>query len=403
MLNLFLLGFSAGLPLALTASTLQAWCTVSGVDILTLGMLSLVGQPYVYKFLWAPFMDRFVLPCLGRRRGWMLFTQTMLLIAIASFACLDPAKNPLGVSALALFVAFLSASQDVAVDAYRTEILKPDKRGMGVAWFANGYRFAVLTSGGIALIMADRWGWSITYLLMSLLMSIGIFATFFAKEPGLSFVAPPATLKQAVVGPFRQLISQDQIFYFLLLIVLYKLSDALISSLGSTFLIRDLGFSLTTIGTLYKTVGLFTTLIGLFLGGWLMERLTLLQALFRFGIAQLLSNIGFVVLSIVGKNTLLLGAVIVLENLCNGMCVAALLVLLMSLCDPRYTATQFALLSAFAAIGRTFVGPFAAMVVVRVGWTNFYIWVCLISLLPLLLIWKMRSSLISLTEESSYA
>lgn len=402
MVNLFLLGFSAGLPLALTISTLQAWFTVAGIDILALGMLSLLGQPYIYKFLWAPFMDRFALPFLGRRRGWMLLTQVLLLITIASFAWLNPSKNLLLISGIALLIAFLSASQDIAVDAYRTEILKPTERGMGIAWFANGSRLGVLVSGGGALIVAEQWGWSVTYLLISVLMGIGIIATFFSKEPELGSITPPTTLKQAIFEPLHQLLSRDRIFYFLALIVLYKLSDALISSLGNTFLIRGLGFSLTTIGMLYKTAGPFATIVGLFLGGWFMQRFTLLQALFYFGVVQLLSNIGFVVLSIVGKNTLLLAMVITLEAFCNGLCVAALLVLLTALCDVRYTATQFALLSAVSAIARTLAGPFAAMAVEQTGWTYFYIWVCIFSLLPLWLIWKMRPFLGFLTQENSY-
>lgn len=402
MLNLFLLGFSAGLPLALTISTLQAWFTVAGVDILALGMLSLLGQPYIYKFLWAPFMDRFTLPFLGRRRGWMLLTQVLLLIAIASFAWLNPSKNLLMISGIALLVAFLSASQDIAVDAYRTEILKPTERGMGVAWFANGSRFGFLVSGGGALIVAEQWGWPTAYLLISMLMGVGIITTFFSKEPELGSISRPATLRQAVFEPMHQLLSRDKIFYFLALIVLYKLSDALILSLGNTFLIRGLGFSLTTIGMLYKTIGPFTTVIGLFLGGWLMQRIALLPALFYFGVVQFLSSVGFVVLSMVGKNILLLGIVITLESFCNGLCVAALLVLLTALCDLRYTATQFALLSAVSAIARTLVGPFAAMIVEQSGWTCFYTWVCVFSLLPLWLIWKMRSSLVFLTQETSY-
>lgn len=402
MLNLFLLGFSAGLPLALTSSTLQAWCTVSGVGILAIGTFSLVGQPYIYKFLWAPLMDRFTLPFLGRRRGWMFLTQLLLLFTIISFAFLNPAKDPLIVGIMALVIAFLSASQDISVDAYRAEILKPKDRGMGAAWFVNGYRFAMLVSGGLALIVADQWGWRVTYVLMGLFMSVGIFSTCFSKEPEVSYLRLPTTLKEALLGPFKQLLSQDKIFYFLLLIVLYKLGDAFIYSLSNTFLIRGLGFSLTTIGTLYKTVGLATTVFGLLLGGWLMQRLTLLQALFGFAVAQTVSNTGFIALSIIGKNTMMLGAVIATESFCNGMCTAALLALMMSLCDPRYTATQFAMLSALSAFGRVIIGPFAAIAVEQIGWTNFYIWVFFLSFPVLFLIWGMRPSLTPLTQEGSY-
>jgi len=386
MLNIFLLGFSSGLPLALTSSTLQAWFTVAGVDIVSIGFLSLVAQPYVYKFLWAPLMDRFTLPFLGRRRGWMLVTQLLLLITIACFAGLNPAKNPVGVGLLALLVTFFSASQDIVVDAYRTEVLKPEQRGLGAAWFVNGYRIAMIASGGFALILADQLGWPLTYLLMGLLMFVGILTTYFSTEPNEAHISPPTTLKQAVIEPFRQLLSRDQAILFLLLIVLYRLGDGFTLNLTSTFLLRGLGFSLTVVGTFYKTVGLVATLLGVLFGGWLMKRLTLLQALLRFGFAQSISILAFVALSLIGKNMLMLCVAIAAEYFCNGMAIAAFTVLLMNLCDPRYTATQFALLSALAAIGRVFIGPVAATIADYTGWTYFYIWSFLVYLLPVFLL-----------------
>lgn len=393
MFNIFLLGFSAGLPLALTGTALQAWFTVSGVDIVTIGALSLVGQPYIYKFIWAPLMDRFSFPFLGRRRGWICVTQILLMASIAGFAFLDPVKDSFLIGSLALLVAFLSASQDICVDAYRTEILKPEQRGIGSAFFANGYRIAMLISGGFALILADQFGWPVTYALMSATMLIGLIATFFSKEPEIPNQAP-TSLKQITIESFKQLLSKNQIFLFLLLIVLYKLGDAFALSLINTFLLRGLGFSLTTIGAFYKTVGLVATLIGLLLGGWIMKRWALLQALFWFGLAQAFSNLAFVGLSLAGKNTWVLCSAITIESLCSGMGTAAFLALLMSLCDARYAATQFALLSALASIGRVFIGPVAAIIVKQIGWTNFYIWSFIISLPALFLIWGLRTSFV---------
>lgn len=367
MLTIFLLGFSSGLPLALTASTLQAWFTVSGVDILTIGFLSLIAQPYVYKFLWAPLMDRFAFPFLGRRRGWMLVTQLLLLIVIISFASLDPAKNPVAIGLLAFCTAFLSASQDIVVDAWRTEILKPADRGLGAAWFVNGYRIAMIFSGGLALMVADSLGWHFTYLLMGLLMGIGIVATCCSKEPALLPSSRPATLKKAVIEPVRQFLSRDQVILLLLVIVSYRMADGFTLNLTNTFLLRGLGFSLTVVGMFYKTWGLVATLSGLLAGGWLMKRLTLFQALFRFGIAQAVSTLAFALLSLTGKNMIMLCIAIALEYFCNGMAIAAFSVFLMSLCDPRYTATQFAFFSALAAVGRVFIGPFAAAVAAQCG------------------------------------
>jgi MFS transporter, PAT family, beta-lactamase induction signal transducer AmpG len=386
VLKIFLLGFSSGLPLALTASTLQAWFTVAGVDILSIGALSLVAQPYVYKFLWAPLMDRFTLPFLGRRRGWMLVTQSLLLVTLVGFSMLNPAKNPVGMALLAVVVAFLSASQDIVVDAYRIEILKPEERGMGAAWFVNGYRIAMIASGGFALILADQFGWSMTYLFMGFFMVTGLLATCFSPEPNIPHSSPPATLRQAVIDPFRQFLSRDQAVLFLLLILLYRLGDGFTLNLTSTFLLRGLGFSLTVVGTFYKTIGVAATLLGLLLGGWLMKRLTLLEALLRFGIAQAVSVLGFVALSLTGKSMPMLCIAIGMEYFCNGMAIAAFTVLMMSLCDPRYTATQFAVLSALSAVGRVFIGPLAATVAEHAGWTYFYLWSFLIYLFPIFLI-----------------
>lgn len=401
MLNLFLLGISSGLPLALTASTLQAWFTVSGINIVTIGFLTLVAQPYVYKFLWAPLMDRFTLPFLGRRRGWMLVTQSLLLVTIGCFACLDPSKNAMLIGLLALVVAFLSASQDIVVDAYRTEILTQKELGLGAAWFVNGYRIGMLVSAGLALIIADQWGWPITYLCMGLLMSIGIFATCFSPEPDTHHVLPPTTIKQAVIEPFRQFLSRDQVILLLLLIVSYKLGEALALSLNTTFFIRGLGFSLTVIGTFYKTAGIIASLLGLLVSGWLMKRLTLQQALLRFGIAQAISILSFAILAMVGKNFVALCAAIAIESFCSGMYTVAFLALLMSLCDQRYTATQFAFLSALAAVGRVLIGPIAAIIVEQVGWANFYIWSFFVSLLPLFLVLNIKQT--SLVPEFSRA
>lgn len=401
MLNIFLLGISSGLPLALTASTLQAWFTVSGINIVTIGFLTLVAQPYIYKFLWAPFMDRFTLPFLGRRRGWMLLTQSLLLLTIGGFAFLDPAKNPMTIGLLALVVAFLSASQDIVVDAYRTEILKKEERGLGAAWFVNGYRIAMLVSAGLALIIADQWGWSITYLFMGLLMTIGILATCLSPEPDIHHILPPTNIKQAIIEPFRQFLSRDQVVLLLLLILTYKLGEALALSLNTTFFIRGLGFSLTTIGTFYKTVGIIASLLGLLLSGWLMKRLTLQQALLRFGMAQAISILSFAILAMLGKNFIALCGAIAIESFCSGMYTAAFLALLMSLCDQRYTATQFAFLSALAAVSRVLIGPIAAIMVEQVGWTHFYIWSFFISLLPLFLVLNIKKT--SLVSEFSPA
>ena len=252
ILVLLLLGFSSGLPLALTGGTLQAWLTVKGVDLTTIGLFALVGQPYTYKFLWAPLMDRYTIPLLGRRRGWLVLTQLALLGTIAWMGTLSPQASPWLLAALALAVAFLSSSQDIVSDAYRTDVLGAEERGAGAAVSVFGYRIAMLVSGGLALILADSWlGWTGTYWLMAALMLVGVVAVWFAEEPEAPPRAPH-TLEQAVSEPMREFFARDGAWLLLVLIILYKLGDAFAGSLSTAFLIRGPGFSLTEVGLVNK-------------------------------------------------------------------------------------------------------------------------------------------------------
>ncbi len=387
-----LLGFSSGLPLALTGGTLQAWYAVSGVDIVTIGFLGLVGQPYVYKFLWAPLMDRFAPPLLGRRRGWLIVTQLALLVAIALMARLDPSSAPLALGALALGVAFLSASQDIAVDAYRADVLEARERGLGAAVSVTGYRLAMLVSGGLALILADRIGWSLMYLVMACVMAVGLLGTLFGPEPETP-PSTPRTLADAVVKPFAEFSARPSAWALLALIVLYKLGDAFAGTLTVAFLIKGPGFTPTEIGAVYKTLSLVTTIIGALAGGALLARIGLFRALLLFGVLQAVSNLAFMVLAEVGREMPVMIAAVGFENLAGGMGTAAFVALLMGLCDHRYTATQYALLSALAAVGRVFVGPAAGVLVDAFGWTRFFALTFFIALPGLVLLWWLRASL----------
>lgn len=386
----FLLGFSSGLPLALTGATLQAWFTVAGISLMTIGLLSFIGMPYNYKILWAPLMDRFIPPFLGRRRGWILITQLALIISIIVMALLDPKINPLLLAVIALAVAFLSASQDIVIDAYRVDLIKPEERGYAVALTTAGYRIAMLVSGGLALILADHFGWRATYLMMSAFMLVGVFGAWIGPEPE-SKVQPPTRLYEAIREPFREFMNRKNAFLLLLLVVLYKLGDAFTVSLTSTFLLRDLGFSLTDVGTAYKTVGFLAMLAGAFLGGTLIPRIGIFRALLLFGGAQATAGLLFMALALVGKNYPLLLSTIILDFFASGMATAAFLTLLMSFCDPRYSATQYALLSALAAVGRIVVGPFAAWLVKDIGWANFFMVAFLVSMPGLILLCYLRN------------
>ena len=388
---LLLLGFSSGLPLALTAGTLQAWLAAENVDIVAIGWFALVGQPYTYKFLWAPFMDRYVPPFLGRRRGWLLVTQVLLAAAIAFMGTLTPVDSVWLLGATALTVAFLSASQDIVFDALRTDWLERDERGAGAAVSVLGYRIAMLVSGAGVLILADQWlGWHAAYWLMAALMGVGMVATWFVVEPEAQG-AVPKTLDEAVIKPFAEFFAREGAVALLLLVVLYKLGDAFAGNLTTTFLLRGPGFSLTEVGAINKGFGLAATIFGALAGGALMAKMRLYRALLVFGVLQALTNLGFMLLAASGKSYALMVTVIGLENLCGGMGTAAYVALLMALCDRRFSATQYALLSALSAVGRVYVGPVAGYLVVGFGWEMFFFFTFLIALPGLaVLVWMRR-------------
>jgi PAT family beta-lactamase induction signal transducer AmpG len=385
-----LMGFSSGLPLALTSSTLQAWFTEAGVNIVMIGALTLVGVPYTFKFLWAPLLDRFVPPFLGRRRGWVIIAQIGLSLALFILTFFHPETQPKMMGTLALLIAFLSASQDIAYDAYRTDVLMPNERGLGAAAVTLGYRVAMLVSGGLALILADYLGWQLTYQMMAGLMFVLAIGTLFAPDAA-HWVTPPKTFYIAIVEPFKNLLQRDRIYYILLFIICYKIGDALALSLMSNFLLKALQFSLTDIGLTFKTVGLFSTIFGAIIAGMFLTRVHLFKALLWFGLLQAFSNLMFMLLALVGKNYILMVLSIFIEQFCSGMSTAAFVVFLMSLCDARYTATQYALLSALAALGRVFLGPVAAFIVEHVGWSSFYGWTVIACFPGLLLLILLRS------------
>ncbi len=328
--TVMLLGFSSGLPLALTGGTLQAWMAVAGVDLRTIGVFALAGLPYTLKFIWSPIMDRFIPPWLGRRRGWILIAQICLVAGIAAMAFGSPRQYPLVMGALALLVAFASASQDIVVDAYRTDVLHEKERGAGAAVSVMGYRIAMILSSAVALILADRIGWRYTYLLLSIIMIAGMAATVMGPEPE-GAIAPPKNIREAAWGPLKDFFSRRSAFTLILVIVLYKLGDAYAGTLTTAFLIRGLGFSLTDVGTINKSLGLVSLIIGALFGGTLMVRLGLYKSLMLFGILQASSILLFMALALAGKSYLMMIVAVAFENLCGGMGTAAFVSLLMAL------------------------------------------------------------------------
>ena len=391
----FFLGFASGLPLALAGGTLQAWMAVEGVDLKTIGLFSLVGLPYAFKFFWAPLLDRYALPFLGRRRGWILVTQLALMILIVMLGFTSPKDTPWLVALFALLLTFTSASQDIVFDAYRTDVLREKERGLGAAVSVTGYRIAMLASGALALILAGPLGWRSTYLLMACLMLIGTMATIFGPEPEET-VRPPQSLKEAISGPLTEFFSRPAAWGFLALIILYKIGDAFAGSLTTAFLIRGPGFSIGEVGAINKGLGLMATIIGALYGGVMLARLGLYRSLMIFGILQAISNLSFMVLAYAGKVYSIMVAAVAFENLAGGMGTAAFVAFIMTLCDKRYTATQFALLSALASLGRIFVGPPSGYLSHEVGWVVFFFVTFLAALPGLALLYKMRRHILSL-------
>ncbi|MGH8795635.1 MAG: AmpG family muropeptide MFS transporter [Caldimonas sp.] len=488
------LGFASGLPLALTGQAMQAWLSTSGIDIATIGFLSLVGLPYTFKFLWAPLMDRFELPWLGRRRGWLVLTQLALAGALAWLAATPPSGAIRAFALLACLVAFVSASQDVVIDAYRTDLLVPAERGLGSSLSVLGYRLSMILSGGIAFIWVDPnqgggWNWPEVYRFMAWLMCgaavfsatvlprlvhaprpqsaprndlLGFVAVvaavvfgylvservapplarwllapllhalqmpaplqvrwsdLFALLLGIAFTLPIAAWAaraakfETLLGGLRSYFVQPGAGSFLAFIVLYKLGDAFAGSLMTPFLLQAMAYSTAEVGVVNKVIGLWLTIGGALVGGALMLRLGLWRALMLFGVLQMASNLGFWWLAVHGRGVLPgltipafdwgfvqlvqptpvdggLLLVIACENLASGMGTAAFVAFLMSLCNHRFTATQFALLSAFASIGRVWVGPLAGVLAESIGWPEFFIASTLAALPALLLLWRLRA------------
>ena len=399
---LLLLGFASGLPLALTAGTLQAWMTVENVDLKTIGFFSLVGQAYVFKFLWSPMMDRYTPPFLGRRRGWLLVTQLALIAGIVAMGFMQPSRDLTLLAALAVLVAFCSASQDIVFDAWKTDVLPPEERGSGAAITVLGYRLAMLISGGLALWLADRYlGWQATYWLMALLMVPGLIATLLAREPEAP-VREPHSLRQAVAFPLKDFFQRNNAWLLITLIILYKLGDAFAASLTTTFLIRGVGFSAGDVGLVNKTLGLLATIIGALYGGVLMQRLSLFRALMIFGVLQAVSNFAYWLLAVTPPHLWSMASAVFIENLCGGMGTAAFVALLMTLCNKSFSATQFALLSALSAVGRVYVGPAAGWLVELWGWPVFYTFTVVAAVPGLLLLWACRGTLQAMQHSGEF-
>ncbi len=395
----FLLSFSSGLPLLLTGSTLQAWYTVSGVSLATIGALTLVGWPYLLKFLWSPLLDRFMPFKLGRRRSWVVLMQLCLAISLVFMGCLNPSHDAVLLAMVALLVAFFSATQDSAIDAYRTDILNIEERGLGAAYTSFGYRLAMVLTGAVALVLADKIGWRVTYFIMAAVMLLEIIISIWAPAPH-GELPPVKSLRVAVVEPFHEFFTRKNIKTALLILVfilIYKLCDAFALALNTPFLLRGVGFSLVAVGTVAKFVGIGASLLGSFVGGILFPRLGMYRSLMYFGFLQMASNLTYVWLAVVGKVYWVMAAAVFTEFFCSGLSVVAFVAFLMSLCNKKYTATQYALLSVLSAVGRVLIGPVAAVVVDHWGWMDLFI-ISFLSGIPALILLSVLRRRLNLEE-----
>jgi len=384
MLVAAFMGFASGLPLLLTGSVLQAWMKEEGVDLGTIGLFALVGLPYTLKFLWAPLMDRFTPNGLGRRRGWLVIFQLLLIGSLLLLSLAQPAIDPWWLAVAALLVTFFSASQDIVIDAYRREALADDEQGLGASLYVNGYRVGMLLASGGGLILADHMSFGQVYQLMAVFMCVGVATTLFAPEPEPA-EGVPSTLREAVVQPFVEYFLRRDAVVILAFILLYKIGDTMASHMTTPFYL-DIGFSKTEIGTVVKLFGFWATIAGGLVGGVLIMRLGIFRALWIFGILQGVSTAGFAVLAQLGASLPGLAAVITFENLSGGMGTAAYIAYMASLTNKKFTATQYALLSSLMGVPRVIAAAPTGYLAGSMGWSAFFIFCALIALPGLLLL-----------------
>jgi PAT family beta-lactamase induction signal transducer AmpG len=386
MLVAFMMGFSCGLPLLLTISLLQAWMKQEEVDLTVIGMMALVGLPYTLKFLWAPFLDRFTLPFLGRRRGWLLVAQFSLILSISGLGFTNPGQNPLITAFAAFLVTFFSATQDIVVDAYRREDLTDEELGLGSSLYVNGYRIGMLLASGGGLILADHMSFPFVYLIMAACILPGVFTTLLAPEPKLKAGAPQ-TMREAVFDPLVDYFSRNGAFWILAFIIFYKIGDTMASAMTTPFYL-DIGFSKTEIGAVVKLFGFWATIAGSLLGGIIMLWLKINRSLWVFGFLQAISTACFAVLARIGHHVPALAAVIAFENLSAGMGTAAYIAFMASITNKKFTATQYALLTSLMGIPRVLASAPTGFLAKNAGWENFFIVCTLIAIPGMLLLLK---------------
>jgi len=383
MLVMLLLGYCSGLPLLLTGSTLQAWMTNEGVNLTSIGLVSLIGLPYVLKFLWAPLLDRFQLPFFGRRRGWMLLFQLCLIACILGLSMTSPKTDLVEVCIWSLLISFFSASQDIVVDAYRREIMPDEELGLASSLYVNGYRLAMLVSGAFALYLADQIAWDQVYKYMALFMVPAMIFTMVAPKES-KHIKIPSNLKEAMIGPLLDFFTRKGAWTILLFILLYKVGDSMASNMTTPFIL-NIGYSKTDIATVAKTFGMFATIAGGLIGGVMMLRFNMKWSLICFGILQAVSTLGFSFLPSMQLELTSLAIIIAFENLASGMGTSAYAAYMASLTNKQFTATQYALLTALMGIPRVILASPTGKMAEMFGWEMFFV-LCTVIAIPGLLL-----------------
>ena len=381
-------GFTSGLPLFIIVSLLPAWLMDSGLELKAIALFSFIQLPYVLKFLWAPLFDGFSFS-MGRRKGWLIIFQVLLLASISITGLLDPKSQIMTVAIISTAIAFFSASQDAVIDAYRRELLLDNELGLGTAIHVNAYKFSQLIPGSLALILADIFAWELVFFITGLFMIPGIILTILIKEPLLK-VMPPKTIKEAVIEPFIEFINRKGIkeaILVLLFIFLYKIGDSMATALATPFFM-DLGFSMTEIGVIAKTVGLWASIVGGIVGGILMIKIGINRALWIFGFMQMFATLSFAWLAISGYSPLILGITVGLEFFAAGLGTTAFLAYIAKTTNPKFTATQFALFTGLSAVPRTITNASTGYLVEFFGWYNFFIFCSFIAVPGMILLIK---------------
>lgn len=397
MLAIMALAAASGFPNQITESALQAWLKDSGATNTTIGVMSYVALPYLLKFLWAPFIDRYPLPLLGRRRGWILAMQAAIAVAIALFALQNPALSLFPVTVCAVAIVFFSATQDIAFDAYRTDVSTPSERGPAAAATNLGYRTSAWLASAFALIVAQYFGWRPAFLILAGVMLLFCLVTIFAPEPE-HHTQPPRSLSDSVATPLKELLAGPGAAALLVVVLLFKVGDAFAMKLFTPFMM-DTGFSKAEIALIVKTLFTASALVGSVLGGILMVRLGLLRSMLIFGVSQAVSNLLYCVLAATGKSYGIMVAAVAIEHVAGAMGNIALVALIMALCDVRYSAFQYALLSSIALLPRYSLGYPAGWVADHGGWFVYYIVSFIIALPGLAVVWLMRSRIHALDHE----